>query len=60
MTEDQMYDKAIAEFQKATSLSGPGPSAIARLGHAYALPGKRRLRTNDRIPFAGEPTEEDH
>ncbi len=35
-----MYQEAIAEFKKA-ALLGSGPLALARLGHAYAISGKR-------------------
>jgi Flp pilus assembly protein TadD len=35
------YKEAIAECQKAVSLSGGEPSTLAGLGHAYAVSGKR-------------------
>jgi serine/threonine-protein kinase len=36
-----MYPEAIAEFQKASTLSGNGKEYMAILGQAYALAGKR-------------------
>ncbi len=36
-----MFDDAIAELQKAITLSGNSPLMIAALGHAYAKAGKR-------------------
>jgi serine/threonine protein kinase/Flp pilus assembly protein TadD len=39
--QKKMYQQAIAEFQKAADLSGGGPAAIAALGHAYAVSGRR-------------------
>jgi tetratricopeptide (TPR) repeat protein len=41
-----MYDQAIAEFRKGLELSGDNPANLARLGHAYALAGKRREALN--------------
>ncbi len=37
----RMYETAISEFQKGISLSGGGTYALARLGHAYAVAGRR-------------------
>jgi serine/threonine protein kinase/Flp pilus assembly protein TadD len=38
----RMYETAISEFQKGISLSGGGSTyALARLGHAYAVAGRR-------------------
>jgi Flp pilus assembly protein TadD len=37
-----MLDEAITEFQNARSCSGHNPTAIAALGHAYALAGEPR------------------
>ena len=39
--QDGMFDDAIAELQKAITLSGKSPLMIAALGHAYAKAGKR-------------------
>jgi glucose-6-phosphate isomerase len=36
-----MTEEAIAEFKNACSCSGHHPAAIAALGHAYSLAGKR-------------------
>ncbi len=36
-----MYEEAIAEFQKAMTLSGGGTVTVAALGHAYAVSGRR-------------------
>ena len=35
------YAQAIAEFKRARALSGDGAFAVARLGHAYAVAGKK-------------------
>ena len=36
----QMYEEAISEFNKAIALYGRSPSAIAALGHVYAVAGR--------------------
>src|SRR5262249_49365443 len=36
-----MFDEAIAEFQRATTLSGGSPLLKASLGHAYAKANRR-------------------
>jgi tetratricopeptide (TPR) repeat protein len=36
-----MYDKAVAELQKAVQLSGGSPTSIANLARAYVLSGNR-------------------
>jgi tetratricopeptide (TPR) repeat protein len=41
LTQKKMFAEAIAEFQLALSLSENSPAALAGLGHAYALAGKR-------------------
>lgn len=38
---NKMYEEAIAEFQQAGRLSSDGPLAIAGLGEAYAMSGRR-------------------
>ncbi len=37
----QIYETAIMEFQKGTSLSAGSSYALARLGHGYAVAGRR-------------------
>ncbi len=37
-----IYERAIAEFEKAVALSGGGTRYMASLGHAYGRGGKRR------------------
>jgi len=37
----RMYEAAISEFQKGISASGGSSYALARLGHAYAVAGRR-------------------
>ncbi len=37
----EMYEKAIAEFQQAVTLSGDNPFMIASLARAYAASGKQ-------------------
>jgi tetratricopeptide (TPR) repeat protein len=39
--QDEMFENAIAEFQNGIHLSGGSTYAMARLGHAYAVAGKR-------------------
>jgi serine/threonine protein kinase/tetratricopeptide (TPR) repeat protein len=39
-TEAGRYEEAIAEGQKAWSLSGSAPSALGQLGYSYAVSGK--------------------
>ena len=36
-----MYDEAIREIQEAARLSGHSSRTVARLGHAYAIAGKK-------------------
>jgi tetratricopeptide (TPR) repeat protein len=36
-----MFEEAIAEFQKASSLSGGEPTTLGALGHAYAVSGRK-------------------
>ena len=38
--QKRMYPEAIAEFEKARSLSKDGPAYVATLGHAYAVAGR--------------------
>ncbi len=40
--QQNIFDKAISEFQKGVTLSGVSTYALARLGHAYGVAGKRR------------------
>jgi eukaryotic-like serine/threonine-protein kinase len=40
--QEGLYAKAIAEFQKAVSLSGGSPVYIAALAHGYSVSGRRR------------------
>ena len=40
-----MLPEAIAEFQKARSLTGNGPYALGDLAHAYALSGRKKDAT---------------
>jgi len=37
-----MYEEAIAEFQQGIMLSERNPALLARLGHAYAVAGRRQ------------------
>jgi len=37
-----MREQSLAEFEKAVTLSGRGTNAMASLGHAYAIWGKKR------------------
>ncbi len=39
--QKSMHEESIAAFQKAVTLSGGGPAAIAALGHAYAVSGRK-------------------
>jgi TolB-like protein/DNA-binding winged helix-turn-helix (wHTH) protein/Tfp pilus assembly protein PilF len=39
--QKKSYDQAIAEFQKAASISHDSVPAIAALGHAYAIAGRK-------------------
>ncbi len=39
--QKRIFDQAIAEFKKAADLSGGGPAAVAALGRAYAVSGRR-------------------
>ena len=40
--QKDMFDQAIAEFQKGVTLVGGSPARSGALGHAYAMAGKRR------------------
>jgi tetratricopeptide (TPR) repeat protein len=41
-----MFEEAIAEFQKGSSLSGGEPPMVGALGHAYAVSGQRGRAQN--------------
>jgi len=44
--QKKSYDQAIVEFQKAASISHDSVPAIAALGHAYAISGKKSEAQN--------------
>ncbi|MEE9293346.1 MAG: tetratricopeptide repeat protein [Phycisphaerae bacterium] len=48
--QKDMHDEAIATLEKALTLSGGGPLALAGLGHAYAVAG----RVDDAISILGK------
>jgi TolB-like protein/DNA-binding winged helix-turn-helix (wHTH) protein/Flp pilus assembly protein TadD len=50
LAQKQMFDGAIAEFQRAIELSGHSPAFDADLAHAYAVTGHR----NDALRIATE------
>ena len=41
-----MFEEAIAEFQKGSSLSGGEPTMVGALGHAYAVSGRKDRAQN--------------
>ncbi len=41
-----MFEEAIAEFQKGSSLSGGEPTMVGALGHAYAVSGQKGRAQN--------------
>ncbi len=41
-----MFEEAIAEFQKGSSLSGGWPTIVGALGHAYAVSGRKDRAQN--------------
>jgi len=51
LEQERRYEEATAEFEKANSLWGGSPRALASLGHVYAMAGKtsEALKTLDEL-----------